>query len=273
MCVCQVVCTAWKGCSAGPVLCGSSQDVSGDPAFVFYSALCWVSFFFTFKWLSALSSVRSHSPRTKVSLALLLSPHHSSNFQFPQCFCKSGAAAVCRGCVVMDVPCGREQGQGIPGQAGIQLAGLHRGLADFHVENAHISPSTLLLFICSSRVWSGLGYTWEVQLAFSLIVFGFPGSSNRAMGFFFLVFQPHSIPKKRGCLGKLWCVRHQPLQQGSCVSTFQQSVEWEAFLELSVTSFAGSQLPLIAINTCTCSGCLSACSTLIYTCFNDTIMF
>lgn len=41
----------------------------------------------------------------------------------------------------------------------------------------------------------------------------------------------------------------QPFQHGSRVSTFQEGVEWEAFLDPSVTSFAGNQLPLIAINT------------------------
>lgn len=48
--------------------------------------LLYVGLFFAFKWFSALSSVRSLSLRTKVSLSLLLSPHHSSNLQFPRCF-------------------------------------------------------------------------------------------------------------------------------------------------------------------------------------------
>lgn len=140
----------------GCVLCGSSEDVSGDPEFVLCSALCW-GFFFAFKCFSALSSIRSHSPRTKVSLSLLLSPHHSSNSQFPRCFGKAGLSVVLQRfaeCVVMDVPYGRQRGagRGSLGRQGFSWLGCRGGLQAFVWK----APSTSLHLHFQDLTWLGL---------------------------------------------------------------------------------------------------------------------
>lgn len=140
---------------------------------------------------------------------MLLFP--SSQQQFPispvllQVWAERGAADVSRVCVVMDVPYGRERAGGSrekqPGQAGVQLAGLQGWLADFNQmrygkQLPHRYTSKMLF---QDLTWFGLR---EPSLAKSSLL------SVPLLLVLQGLFQPHSIPRKWGCLGRLWCMRH-----------------------------------------------------------------
>lgn len=159
---------------------------------------------FAFQWFSALSSVRSHSPRTKVSLSLFLSPHPSSNSQFPWCFGKSGLSVALQmfaESVVMAVPYGRERAGREQGEA----AWAGRGSAAWAAEVAcRFSCGKHLPHLHTSTALPRSDLPW--------IAGAKPGKSSLFSVPLLLVFQelfqPHSIPRKWGCLGKLWCMRH-----------------------------------------------------------------
>lgn len=98
ICICQIVVTAWKHCST------VSQYLLGSCAIWFlktymslemwHFSLFSFRFFLAFKWFSVLKSVSSRSPRTKVSLSLLLFPYYSSNF--PSAFASLDLTWCCR---------------------------------------------------------------------------------------------------------------------------------------------------------------------------------
>lgn len=98
ICICQIVVTAWRHCSA------VSQYFLRSCAVWFLKTCLWRSgifllfsfgvFFLAFKWFSILKSVSSRGPRTKVSLSLLLFLYYSSNF--PSAFASLDLTWCCR---------------------------------------------------------------------------------------------------------------------------------------------------------------------------------